>query len=128
MLPRTTLRAIVETVIPEASALAEGDWSDVFSIIDQAIAERPAKMQRQLGAYLRALDFLSVGRFGKSFSKLPQDKRTRIFESLQDAPVLLLRRGTWGVRTLALMGYYARNGAASELGYAAQLRGWSALT
>jgi hypothetical protein len=41
-------------------------------------------------------------------------------------PALLLRRGSWGLRTLVLMGYYGRPDAKQEIGYRADPRGWEA--
>ena len=49
-----------------------------------------------------------------------------MLETLQDAPVLLLRRGIWGLRTLAFMGYYTRPDAQRAIGYRADPRGWEA--
>ena len=43
-----------------------------------------------------------------------------------DEWILALRRGVWGVRTLAFMGYYARPEAAREIGYRAAAAGWAA--
>jgi hypothetical protein len=40
--------------------------------------------------------------------------------------MLLLRRGIWGLRTLAFMAYYERPEAAAEIGYRATARGWEA--
>jgi hypothetical protein len=38
----------------------------------------------------------------------------------------IIRVGFWGLRTLALLGYYARPEAAEEIGYTADRRGWEA--
>ena len=43
---------------------------------------------------------------------------------MQDAPLLLLRRGFWGLRTLIFMGYYGRDAARDAIGYRADPRGW----
>jgi hypothetical protein len=52
--------------------------------------------------------------------------RQRMLAALEDSRSPLLRRGFWGLRTLILMGYYGRPGAAAEIGYAADPRGWEA--
>jgi len=39
----------------------------------------------------------------------------------------IIRVGFWGLRTLALLGYYARPEAAQEIGYTADPRGWEAI-
>lgn len=94
------------------------------AIVEHAVAQRPAKMQRQLGAFVRILNALSVLRHGRSLSSLDLAVRTQFLESIQNSNLLLFRRGLWGVRTLVLMGYYARPEARSLVGYRAHTRGW----
>jgi hypothetical protein len=83
-------------------------------------------VQRQLALFLRALNAFARMRTARSFHRLEDTARARVLETLQDSPVLLLRRGVWGIRTLVLMGYYARTSAGREIGYRADVRGWEA--
>lgn len=123
---RPTFRAAAEAFVPEAAQLDERGWEEVEAIVDDALARRPAALRRQLRLFLQLLDVAALARHGRPLRRLDLARRTRLIERLQDAPLLLLRRGTWGLRTLAFMGYYARPAAATEIGYRAQLRGWSA--
>ena len=123
---RPVLRAIGATVVPEATRLDTAGWSAVESTISAALASRPAKLQRQFLLFLRIVEWLPVLRFGRRFTRLDPVRRTRFLESLQDAPLLLVRRGTWGLRTLVLMGYYGRPEARAEIGYRAEPGGWDA--
>jgi hypothetical protein len=106
----------------------ESGWAAFGAIIEHALAQRPAKVRRQLAVFLRLLDVLSMMRHGRPLRKLSFEKRTRLFARIQDSRLLLLRRGFWGVRTLVLMGYYARPEARALVGYAADPRGWQART
>ena len=45
---------------------------------------------------------------------------------MENAPLLLMRRGFWGIKTLVFMGYYGRDEARAEVGYRATVRGWAA--
>lgn len=74
--------------------------------------------------FVRALDLLPLLRFGRTFRALDRQRRTQFLLAVQDAPLLLVRRGFWGLRTLVFMGYYGRAGAAATIGYRADLRGW----
>jgi hypothetical protein len=49
-----------------------------------------------------------------------------LLRGLERSPLLLLRRGVWGVRTLAFMACYAQAGARRRIGYAASPSGWEA--
>lgn len=113
-------------VVPEAAALSDGDWRDAASIIARAVAARPAGVRRQLGIFVRALDLVAFVRHGHGLRALSAAQRAALLESLSRSRVLALRRGVWGVRTLALMGYYARAEAARAIGYRASAAGWAA--
>lgn len=123
---RPAFRAIASTVVPEAGTLDEPAWSALEAIVVDALSARPAKTQRQLLAFIRLVEWLPLLRFGRRFTQLDAARRARVLLGLQDAPVLLLRRGCWGLRTLILMGYYGRAEAWREIGYGADSRGWEA--
>jgi hypothetical protein len=120
------LRAVVTTVVPDAAALDAVAWRDVDAIISGQLAQRPPALRRQLGALLGMVQWLPVLRYGRPFTALDVARRATILAALERAPLLLLRRGLWGLRTLALLGYYARPAAAAEIGYSGDPRGWEA--
>lgn|GEM_PF-414566 len=121
---RATFRAVACTVVPEADALDEAGWRELESIVETALAERPARMRRQLVTLIRLIEWAPLARYGHRFSNLDLARRTRVLAALQDGRVLLLRRGVWGLRTLVFMGYYARPSVDARIGYSANLRGW----
>ena len=123
---RETFRAFATTVVPELMTLDEAGWADVERTVEHAIAQRPAKVQRQLSLLLRTIEFLPRARYGRGFSALGPEHRSRMIEGLQRAPVKLVRRGIWGLRTLVLMGCYTRDQMMTAVGYRAQARGWDA--
>lgn len=120
---RPVFRAVTETVVPETRELDEPGWSRLEAVVADALAARPLALRRQLRILLRALQWLPLLRWGRTFPALPPGARRRVLSALQDAPVLALRRGFWGLRTLAFMGYYGREEVHGEIGYRAHLRG-----
>ena len=122
-----TFRAVVTTVVPEASELDSAQWQDVELLVDQAVSERPPSMIRQLRLFLRLIQWLPMLRYGRPFTALDPDRRARFLSRLQTNRLKVVRVGFWGLRTLALMGYYGRLQAAEAIGYAAHPRGWEAL-
>lgn len=123
---RTIFRAIAVAVVPEAGALDESQWLDVERIVEDAMATRPPGLRRQLGLLIRVIEAAPVLWSGRRFSSLAIARRTRFLLALQNSPMLLLRRGIWGLRTLVFMGYYSRPEAAALIGYRADARGWEA--
>ena len=123
---RATFRAVARTVAPDTASLDEAGWDRVESIVADALAARPPRVRRQLLLFVRLLDWMALVRHGRRFGSLDQRARVRLLARVQDAPLLLLRRGFWGLRTLIYMGWYAQPGTAAGIGYRAALGGWEA--
>lgn len=123
---REIFRAVALTVVPEASALDETGWNALVALVEKTLSKKPAGMQRQLLAFVRAIEHLPRLRWGRPFTALSPEERARFLSGLEHAPLLILRRGFWGLRTLVFLGYYARPEAAAALGYRADARGWEA--
>lgn len=112
--------------MPESARLDAAGWGAFDAIVAHALAQRPAKMRRQLALFIRVLNLLSLLKCHRALHKLEPAIRTQFLEQIQDSRLLLVRRGFWGLRTLVLMGYYARPEARSGVGYRAHIRGWQA--
>lgn len=121
-------RAVAATVVPEAAELDATGWLDLERIVAGALAGRPVAVRRQLALFLQIVQWLPVLRYGRPFTGLPAARRARVLAALERAPLLVLRRGLWGLRTLVFMGYYGRPAAAAAIGYRADARGWEAST
>jgi len=125
-LPSPVFRAVATCVVPEAAQLDAAQWDEMEAIVARAIAARPRAVQRQLALFFILLEWLPLLRYARRLSRLDPARKTKFLDRLQRAPMLLLRRGFWGVRTLILMGYYGRPAAAAEIVYCADVRGWEA--
>ena len=123
---RPAFRAIAVTVVPQAARLNDAEWAALEGIVERALLLRPARLRRQLATLITLLQWLPVLRFGRPFTRLDPVRQARFLAGMQDAPLLLLRRGFWGLKTLILMGYYGHPDAATEIGYRAGPRGWEA--
>ena len=125
---RRVFRAVTRTVVPQAEQLADDAWPEIESIVARALAGRPRALLGQLSLFLRVIDIVARLRGGRRFDRLSPEARARVLGGFERSRVLLLRRGFWGLRTLALMGYYARQDGKREIGYRATPRGWEART
>jgi hypothetical protein len=123
---RQAFRAIAQTVVPEAATMGESEWMALEGLVEQLLSQRPALVHRQLGILIHAIEYLPLLTTGRRFSGLDAARRARFLGRLASAPLLLLRRGVWGLRTLVFLGYYARPGTAAAIGYRADRRGWEA--
>ncbi len=124
---RATFRAAVMTVVPEAKQLNESGWLALEALVEDALEIRPPALRRQLQLFLRAIEWLPIVRYGRTFTALGDEQRERVLRYLQDHPLERIRCGFWGLRTLALLGYYGRPEAAYAIGYRPDARGWEAM-
>ncbi|HSK21091.1 MAG TPA: hypothetical protein VK912_18180 [Longimicrobiales bacterium] len=123
---RATFRTFAVTVVPEMAAFDDAAWADVERTVTHALSQRPAAMRRQLAVFLRVIENLPRLRYGRAFSSLPPSERASVLHRLERAPLKLIRRGIWGLRTLVLMGCYTRGEMMDGIGYRAHARGWAA--
>ncbi|MFO7587018.1 MAG: hypothetical protein R6X22_03005 [Gemmatimonadota bacterium] len=123
---RAPFRALCVAFVPDAAGLDEDGWSEVEAAVERALADRPATVGRQVALLVRVVDLFARLRHGRSLSRLPLGRRVALLTGLQDAVWPLLRRGIWGLRTLAFLGYYTRPAAAASIGYRADPGGWEA--
>ncbi len=123
---RPTLRAAAEAFVPEIGAADPAAWNRLEEILAGALGRRPPALRRQLLFFVRVLDLLALARHGRRLAGVPLDRRTALLERLAGSPVLLLRRGVWGLRTLVQMGWYGQADVQAALGYRATPAGWEA--
>lgn len=123
---RAPFRALAEGLLPEMRDLDARGWQRAEEIIEGALADRPASVRRQIRLFIRVANLLPVARHGRFLAALPPERRTRFLQGLQNARMLTLRRGVWGLRTLVFMGYYAQQPVREALGYRAGPDGWAA--
>lgn len=121
-----TLRTVVRAVTPGLPRLDERAWEEARAVVNTALADRDPKMLRQLRLFLLVLEEGARIFHGHSLSHLNDAQVGAYLERFERSPVPVLRKGFWGVRTLALMAYYARPEGAASVGYRADARGWSA--
>jgi hypothetical protein len=124
---RAVFRAVVVTVVPDAKQLDESSWLVLEELVEDALEIQPPALRGQLRLFLRAIAWLPVLRYGRTFTALGDEQRSRVLRYLQDHPVERIRCGFWGLRTLAFLGYYGRLEGAHAIGYAPNPRGWSAV-
>ncbi len=123
---RGPFRALVVSFVPEAGALTAEAWDEGETLVEGLLAGRSSKVRREVRLLIRVLDVLALLRHGHGLARLDGDRRERLLSSLQDSPVLLVRRGVWGLRTLAFLTYYGTANGRAAVGYRAAPAGWDA--
>lgn len=119
-------RALAATFVPETAHATDREWAALEETVGRALAARPVALQKQIALFVRVLDLSARVRYGRGLVALDPARRTALLQSFARSPLLLFRRGIWGLRTLAMMGWYTQPGVITALGYRADARGWEA--
>jgi hypothetical protein len=113
-------------VVPEAAKLDTSGWTALETIVDDALKDRP-ETARQLRLFLRIINWSALLRYGRFFTSLDPERRTRHLQYFQNHRIDRFRIGLWGLRTMIFMGYYGQPSTAEEIGYRPSPRGWSSV-
>lgn len=117
-------RTVVLTVVPDAVSLDEADWSELEHLVLRSLRSRPRELQRRIRLFMNLVHWLPVLRYGRPLPALAPHQRERFLRSLQEHRLDAIRLGFWGIRTLALLGFYGRTDAARSIGYRPDAAGW----
>jgi hypothetical protein len=114
---RAFVDAIMPLFVPPAAALAPADRAHALDLIDDALGDRPPALRRQFSLLLAVLRWAPVARYGRPLDRLGARQQDAVLRWFQNAPLLKLRAGFWGLRTLIYLGYYGRPEAVHALAY-----------
>jgi hypothetical protein len=123
---RGPFRALVMTIVPEASRLDSAGWTGIEGLAEDLLADRPPRLRAGLRWFVRLLNWAPAVRYGRSLTRLDPEQRRRFLARVQDSPLRVVRVGFWGLRTVILAAYYGRETAGGDIGYRADRRGWEA--
>jgi hypothetical protein len=126
MLDRSSYRrldSVAEVVVPSFETLTDEERNRFRAIIDQALAERPPEVVKQLSLFLKVVTMAPVLRWGRTLGSLDAARAERALRWFQESRIGKLRQGFWGLRTLVFMGYYGRTECWPVIGYAPEFDG-----
>lgn len=121
------LGVLAARIVPEFSDLDTAGTSRFFTIIDEALQERPPGVRRQFGVFLGVVRWAPLVRYGAPFDRLAPERQVAVLRWFEDAPLALLRKGTWGLKAMVFMGYYGQPETNALVGYGAEFDGRSGL-
>ncbi len=114
---RRTFLAVSARVVPRLRTLDAEGRRDVTRLVEEALARKPPGVGRRVALFLGLLRWLPVARYGRPFERLDGARQDAVLARLFRSRVPPLRKGFWGVKTLAFLGYYGRPEVGEEIGY-----------
>jgi len=111
------LRVLASRIVPETGGLDASGQGRFFAIIDETLGERKPAVRRQFAIFLAVLRWAPLVRYGGPFDRLPAERQHAVLRWFESCPVDLLRKGTWGLKTMVFMGYYGQPETNALVGY-----------
>jgi len=121
------LQVLAARIVPETTELDTAGLSRFFTIIDEALQNRPASVRRQFATFLGVLRWAPLGRYGSPLEKLQTGRQDSVLRWFEDCPISLLRKGFWGLKAMVFMGYYGQPETNDLIGYAPKFDGKAGL-
>lgn len=109
--------ALQRRLVPRAARFTESERDASRTLVNNLVAKQAEKNRRKLGLFLAIIDLLSVFFGLRAFRNLPPAKQDAVLHFLFDAPIGLLRKGFWGLNTLAKLGVYGQPALYGEINY-----------
>lgn len=109
--------ALQGCLVPPARQFTDDQKKQSRQIINRVLQSQPASQQNKLKLFLILIELTSIMRTGKRFHALPYEKQERVLLIFFDAPIGILRKGFWGLNTLAKMGVYGQSSVYPEICY-----------
>ncbi len=117
------IEALAHRIVPPSANLDEASRQEMYGILEHALSQQPESLRTQFGLFLRVIDILSFFRGLSPFRRLSPAQQDKVLSSLDRSRMTKLRLGFTGLKTMLVMGYYGRQAAGSEIGYAPRLEG-----
>ena len=117
------LLVLARRIVPETAELDTAGLNRFIAIIDGALMDRPESVRGQFATFLGVLKWSPAVRYGHSFEHLSTDRQNAVLRWFEDCPVVLLRKGFWGLKAMVFMGYYGQPETNELVGYAPDLDG-----
>jgi hypothetical protein len=120
---RTTLRALGETLFPSTGPTDPSGADIVPDGVDALVAGMQPPVVKKLGLVLSAFELAAIARFGRRFSRLPDEKRTRYVDGWMRSRLAPRRIVYRAIRELCASAYYNDERVWPMLGYDGPLVG-----
>ena len=109
--------ALQRRLVPRAARFTEDERGASRQIVEAFLGRQPAKTRRKLALFLFVIDLVAMARGLGPFRALGEARQERLLGGLFDSRVGLLRKGFWGLNTLARLGVYGQTTLHAEIGY-----------
>lgn len=114
-LPR--IEALMGALVPRFQKFSIDQKEEAHHLISRILFPKPKSVVYKIIFFLLLIDAVSILSGGRTFKNLSPSKKNRVLNFFFDSPIPLLRKGFWGLNTLAKLGVYGQPSVYDEIGY-----------
>ncbi|MBI4566892.1 MAG: hypothetical protein HY719_00685 [Planctomycetes bacterium] len=115
--------AVAGRIVPGVGSLDAAGRQAFLALVREFMESKPPALRRQIDLFLSLIRWLPLARHLRPFEALSPERQDAVLLGFQESRLLLLRRGFWGLKALAFMGYYGRPVAAAAVGWRPEREG-----
>lgn len=108
-------------LVPRSRKFTREQKECSHQLINELLTHQPAAVHFKLALFLLMIDFVSLLRGFHTFKNLREEQQHAVMNSFFDSPLSVLRKGFWGLNTLAKLGVYGQSSVYTEIGYTLRL-------
>lgn len=109
--------ALQRCLVPRCRAFDDDRRRASRELVNRILADKAAAVHCKIALFLFLIDCVSLCCGLRPFARLRPDKQRHVMDLFFDSRVALLRKGFWGVNTLAKLGVYGQPAVYAEIGY-----------
>lgn len=108
--------AVQRCTVPLSRELDEEQQQESLRLINHFLQTRP-DLRVPLKLFLISIDTLSILTGLNTFQRLSSERQVGLMNWFFDSRIPLLRKGFWGLNTLARLGVYGQSSLHEKIGY-----------
>ena len=109
--------ALQNALVPRSKRFTDQERQCSEDLVNSLLSQQSKASQKKLSVFFNVIDLFSFIFHGQPFRLLQADKQKHILNSFFNSPISLLRKGFWGLNTLARLGVYGQKELHDEIGY-----------
>jgi hypothetical protein len=109
--------ALQWVLVPRSKHFTDEERQRSDYLVNDLLSQQSIASKKKLSVFLNVIDLISFVCHGKTFQKLQSEHQRRILNIFFNSPISLLRKGFWGLNTLARLGVYGQKELHDEIGY-----------
>lgn len=109
--------AVQRCLVPRCRAFDKDRRQASRELVNRILSDKAAAVHCKIALFLFLIDCVAMFFGLRTFGDLTHARQRRVMDFFFDSRIALLRKGFWGVNTLAKLGVYGQPAVYAEIGY-----------